>query len=152
MIFDNIKNCEIYYGMNPKFKKAFEFINRAIKEGLDKGKYEIEGNEVYAIVQKYQTGHKDIKKFEGHKKYIDIQCMLNGIEIIGMQKISDAVILTEYNDEKDAAIYSRSNNAFYCIAKKGDFCIFYPDDIHSPGSAFDSLPTEVEKIVVKIRI
>ena len=113
---------------------------------------EIEGDEIYAVVQKYETKMKEAKIFEGHRKYIDIQYILNGIEMLGMQKISDAVILSDYDHEKDAALYHRIDDAFYCTARKGDFCIFYPDDIHSPGVAYDNLPTDVEKIVVKIRI
>ena len=28
MIFDNIKNCEMYYGLNKGFKAAFDFIKK----------------------------------------------------------------------------------------------------------------------------
>ena len=51
MIFDNIRNCKMYYGVNERFEKAFDFIKKAVEENLEVGKYEIDGKEVYALVQ-----------------------------------------------------------------------------------------------------
>ena len=30
MIFDNIRNCELYYSVNKGFEKAFDFIKKAV--------------------------------------------------------------------------------------------------------------------------
>ena len=76
MIFDNIKNCKMYYGVNPKFKKAFEFIQKAFDENFDVGKYEIDGNEIYGFVQVYNSKLIENSGFEGHENYIDIQCIM----------------------------------------------------------------------------
>ncbi len=32
MIFDSLKNCPMYYGVNKKFEKSFEFIKNVIIE------------------------------------------------------------------------------------------------------------------------
>ena len=152
MIFDNIKNCEMYNSVNPKFEKAFLFIKKAVAEKLPVGNYEIDGQDVYAFVQKYETKLMENSFFEGHEKYIDVQYIIKGSEILGVMDISKAVIKNEYSAESDAAFYERSGNASYCTAQQGDFCIFYPHDIHNPGVAFEDAPMEVEKIVVKIRV
>lgn len=152
MIFDNIHNSELYYGIHPKCKAAFEFIQKAVENNLEKGKYEIDGEEIYAVVQQYETKLQENAVFEGHKKYIDVQYVVEGLEMLGLQKISKAVVKNEYDEGKDAALYERSADASYCVATKGDFCIFYPHDLHSPGVAYNNLPTPVKKIVVKIRI
>lgn len=152
MIFDNIKNCKMYYGVNSKFEKAFEFIQKAVDEKLETGKYEIDGKEIYASVQNYDSKLKENAKFEGHKNYIDIQYIIDGRELMGCLEISKADTKSEYNPEKDVTFYNESEIASYCVAEQGDFCIFYPHDIHCPGVAFDNSPTNVKKIVVKVHI
>jgi len=152
MIFDNIKNCKMYYGVNPKFKKAFEFIEKATKENAEVGKYEIEGKEIYASVQSYDSKLMENSVFEGHKNYIDIQYIVEGREMMGVMEISKAETDSEYNDQKDVTFYKKRDIASYCIAEQGDFCIFYPHDIHSPGVSLNNSPSNVKKIVVKVHI
>lgn len=152
MIFDNIKNCKMYYGVNDKFEKAFEFIQKVIAEKFEVGKYEIDGEKIFAFVQNYDSKLKENSVFEGHENYIDIQYVIEGCEMLGVIDVSKADIKEEYNPEKDAAFYQESKLASYCIATQGDFCIFYPHDIHSPGVAFDNSPSNVRKIVVKVHI
>ena len=71
MIFDHIENAENYYGVHKNFKKAFEFIKKALKEDLPEGKYEISGEELFASVQEYNTKKEEECKGETHKKYIN---------------------------------------------------------------------------------
>ena len=59
MIFDNIKNCKLYYGVNDGFEKAFDFIKKAVEENLEVGKYEIDGTNVYGLVQAYDSKTED---------------------------------------------------------------------------------------------
>ena len=101
MIFDNIKNRKMYSGINPKFEKAFEFIKKAIEENFEAGNYEIDGKGIYAFIQSYDSKLKDECSFEGHRKYIDIQYIMDGCEVMGLLEISDVVPKEEYNDEKD---------------------------------------------------
>ncbi len=152
MIFDNVKNCKMYCCINPKFEKAFEFIQKVMHENTETGTYEIDGKDVYAVVQEYETKLKENTSFESHEKYIDIQCVIEGCETLGCIEASKAVIKTEYNDEKDVAFYQDSDAASFCVAQEGDFCVFYPHDIHCPGGVVNNLPSSVKKIVVKVRV
>lgn len=152
MIFDNMKNCKMYYGVNERFEKAFEFIKKAIDENLETGKYEIDGKNLYASIQEYETKTEDRCKFEGHENYIDIQCIISGCEMMGSADISKAVANTEYNAEKDVMFYENYYKATYCVAQDGEYCIFFPHDIHRPGMAYQDVPTTVKKIVVKVHV
>ena len=122
------------------------------EEKFETGKYEIDGEEIYAFVQNYDTKLKENSVFEGHKNYIDIQYIIEGCEMLGVMDISKAVIKNEYDPRNDAAFYKESEIASCCVAQQGDFCIFYPHDVHSPGVAFNNLPSNVKKIVVKVHI
>lgn len=152
MVFDNINNCEIYYGMHPNFKKAFDFIKKAAANEYSVGRYEIDGDKIYAMVQDYETLVIDETFFEGHKKYIDIQYVGSSYEVMGLLDVSKATIKEEYNKDKDVAFFEKSDEASYLVAKDGDFCIFYPQDIHSPKVAYNNIPSNVKKIVVKVLI
>ena len=74
MIIDNLKTASRYAAMCEGLAKGFSFIERAKKENLAVGKYEIDGDNVFAMVQEYDT--KVASKTESHLKYIDIQCTL----------------------------------------------------------------------------
>ena len=151
MIFDNMKNCELYYGSHKNFKKAFEFITKAVGENLPVGKYEIDGTELYASVQEYKSKLPENGKFEGHEKYIDIQYIISGIETIEVADISKAVSKIPYNPEKDVEFYEDVIGAHKCTVTAGEYGIFFSHDIHKPGLAFET-PSTVKKIVVKVKI
>lgn len=142
----------MYYGLNPKFVKAFAFIQKATEAKLESGKYLIDGEEIYAFVQNYVSILKENSIFEGHQKYIDIQYVMEGCEVLGFLEVSKAVVKDEYNAETDASFYKESDIVSYCVANQGDFCIFYPHDIHSPRLAYNNVPSNVKKIVVKVRV
>lgn len=150
MIFDNMKNKELYYGVNEKFEEAFKFIEKAVAENLPVGKYEIDGQELYASIQEYNSKLPENGKFEGHRNYIDIQYIISGIEAIEVVDISKAVLETEYNEAKDVELYNDNEKANRCVIEAGEYGIFFAHDIHKPGLAFDT-SSPVKKIVVKVK-
>lgn len=152
MIVDNLSNSKKYYVLSEKFEKAFEFIKKATEENLHIGKYEIDGTEVYGLVQEYETKTEEQGKFEGHRKYIDIQYMISGIERIEVIDISKAKANTEYNDEKDIEFYDNNEKTGNVVLEAGEYAILYPNDIHKPGMTFGAKATNVRKIVVKVKI
>lgn len=152
MILDNIKNSKLYYGVHENFDKAFEFIIDACKNNLPVGKYEIVGDKVFAMVQEYETKIPADDSYEGHEKYIDIQYIIEGIESINITEIANTSLKTQYSDEYDAAFYEKCKNGAKCVFTDGDFGIFFPHDIHKPGMAYENNPSNVKKIVVKVRV
>jgi len=154
MIVDNLlnSNSKMYYGLNGKFEKAFNFIKKATEENLSVGKYEIDGTEIYGLVQEYTTKSEEQGKFEGHRKYIDIQYIISGIESIEVIDISKAKANTEYNDVKDIEFYDNNEKTGNVVLENGEYAILYPNDIHKPGMTFGNKSTTVKKIVVKVRI
>ena len=152
MIVDNLSNSKMYYGLSDKFEKAFKFIKRAVEENLAVGKYEIDGTDVYGLVQEYTSKTEEKGKFEGHRKYIDIQYIISGIERIEVIDISKAQANTEYNNEKDIEFYDNNEKRGNVVLEDGEYAILYPNDIHKPGMTFGNNPTTVKKIVVKVKI
>lgn len=150
MIVDNIKNCEKYIGVNTKFEKAFNFIKKAVNENFEIGKYEIDGD-VYAFVQEYMPKPEEECNFEGHRKYIDIQYIISGVEVIDVADISKFSPETEYDDEKDVQFFKTYENASKTVIESGEYGIFFPYDIHRPGMSVKN-DIMIRKIVVKVKV
>lgn len=152
MVFDNLKNCELYFGMHPRFKEAFDFIKKAITENLAVGKYEIDGKELWASVQEYTSKLESEAKAEAHKNYIDIQFIVSGIEVIEGFDIDKATPKSEYNAIKDVMFYEDETNASKGILNANEYGIFFPHDVHKPGMCLNGEQDTVKKIVVKVKI
>ncbi|MBQ8427549.1 MAG: YhcH/YjgK/YiaL family protein [Clostridia bacterium] len=151
MIKDNLNNCALYFGANMNFEKAFNFIKTAIKEDLPVGKYEIDGTNVYALIQEYTSKLSGDAKNEGHRNYIDIQFVINGEEVIEVCDISLSKIKTDYNPEKDVEFYFDAEKPTTCILNKGEYTILFPQDVHKPCIALNENQAPVKKIVVKVK-
>ena len=151
MVFDSIKNCATYYGMHKNFEKAFNFIKKAVEENLAVGKYELDGKELFASVQEYDSKTDEQAKNEAHKNYIDIQYVVSGTEIIESVEIDKATPNTEYNPEKDVMFYQKSEDAVKLVLCAGEYAILFPQDVHRPGLCVDA-PAPVKKIVVKVKL
>ena len=147
MIFDNIKNISKYPNLGEKIQKGFDFILKNNLKNIENGRYEIDGKEIYANVQEYET--KDEGLFEAHRKYIDIQYIAKGFEKIEVCEISELNEKFPYDNEKDL-IFFEGKGSFLSL-KEGYFAIFYPQDGHKPCIT-DELKSDVKKVVVKVSI
>lgn len=151
MILDNVRNGAQYFALHEKFEEAFAFIARVEKERLPIGRYELDGDRLYAMVQEYETKEPADCVYEGHQRYIDIQCILSGVEGINVNDIHTMRVTTEYDPSRDVAFYGDRESETKCVLEAGTFGIFYPHDIHKPGLACGNRAT-VRKVVCKVKV
>ena len=123
MIFDNIRNCALYENAHKSFPAAFAFIKKAIAEDLPIGKYEIDGEALFASVQEYTSKDSETAKNEGHREHIDIQFVVSGTEKILVEDITAAALKSEYNDVKDVEFYHNAKAPSTLILRDGDFAV-----------------------------
>jgi YhcH/YjgK/YiaL family protein len=147
----NKRNFAIYYHKNPRhWDQAFHFLKSANLQELPLGKQELEGEHLYISVAEYFGKQKADALYESHKKYIDIQYVVKGEEIMGLTTLDKVTVRTPYNEEKDIAFYDFEGGD-YLKATPEKFLLFFPEDVHRPSiSTGDSVL--VRKIVVKIKI
>ena len=151
MIFDNIENAKLYEKLNEKFEKAFNFLKNTDLKNIEDGKYEIQNDEIYANIQSLKTKPQEEKRFEVHRKYIDIQYVIKGKEKMGYGLLKDfSEIEEKYDDNKDVEFLKGEKFNFVDV-EEGNFVIFYPQDVHAPMLAVDK-PEEIKKVIVKILI
>lgn len=147
MIYDSLANLNTYIAIHPLFRIVLEFINNENIAALKKGRVNLSGG-VYAIVDEYET--KDMKDtfIECHKKYIDIQIILEGAEQIGICNKNEAKIIEAYDEEND--LEKLAGEIDLITLRKGYFVMFYPQDGHAPGLKIDNKKGKIKKIVFKI--
>ncbi|WP_378954107.1 YhcH/YjgK/YiaL family protein [Pelosinus sp. sgz500959] len=146
---DNLDDENIFY---PEvLRKGLAYIKNTDFSAMADGKYEIDGENMFAIVSKYTPDAKENRKTETHIKYIDIQYIHSGEELIGFSRLSDkAEISEEYSEEKDATFYNSVENENYSKVSAGMYALCFPWDIHRPGCT--SQPDViVHKVVLKIK-
>jgi len=146
MITDNIKNKDLYVPVHPKFKEAFEYLSITDFSLLKDGKYEISEDDIFAIVNSYLTSNDNV--WEAHKKYVDIQYIVSGEEKFGFTNINLTEEIQQYDYDKDFALFTPGTN--FINLRKGQFIIFFPEDVHSPGNQVDKR-SDVKKVVVKVK-
>jgi len=158
MILDQLKNACLYTPCHENFDFAFGFIEDAVRENFEPGKYELWNTSksrreaLWLSVQEYETKPREERKFEGHQKYIDIQYIVSGREEMEVCDLSRMKALTEYDSEKDCQFFSPEGKTTRLVLQAGDFALFFPDDIHMPGISPEGEAVAVKKIVAKIRI
>lgn len=147
MIYDNLKNASLYFPLGEKIQKALTYLQSTNFDAIEPGTYDIEGTDIYAVISEYASKPLSSGRWEGHKKYIDIQFVVHGIEKIGFTEAKKVITLQEYNPIKDCAIF-KGEGSFISLEEK-HFCILFPSDIHMPGIAIN-IPKPVKKVVVKV--
>lgn len=148
MIFDTLQNVDNYKGLGRVYT-ALKFLSETDFSKIDLGRYEIQGNDIFYMVQSYDTDpSKTIS--EAHKKYIDIQYMVEGEEIIGVTDISTEKELVEAKEENDVWFYNCKTEPL--VLSEGKYMVLYPNDLHCPGVATKGEALTCRKVVVKVKV
>ena len=149
MIKDRLINAKTYYNLSNNMQKGLVWLENTDLNNIEDGKYEIDGDKVYASVQTYET--KEDAKYESHRKYIDIQYMIKGKEKIGVTDLSNCKTCIEYDSARDLEFYDINCKEEYLNLNENEFLIFYPQDAHKPSISIEK-PSIVKKVVVKVAV
>ena len=154
MIFDRLSNAKQYYKLDSSLQKGFEFLLNNDLSKMEDGKHIILGDEIYANVQTLNTKPEEEKKWEVHRRYIDIQYVIKGEEKMGYGILEDfQEVVEKYDENRDVAFLNTADNKNFNFinVKAGDFVVFYPNDVHAPMLAVEKSKS-IKKVIVKILI
>jgi len=151
MIFGSIQNLEMDRRVLPAaLVRGLEYLRDTDFSKLEPGRHEIDGTAIFALVQEYQPAPKGEKKAEAHRKYLDIQYVSQGSEIICYSLENRAnEVLEDLLAEKDLLFFKSVQNEMDLILTEGMYVILFPQDIHRPGCRYGD-GGQVKKVVVKI--
>ena len=146
MIFDTIDNAKMYAGLG-RVSTALDFLAATDFSAMELGRYELDGENIYYMVQEYVTEAKP--HAEAHEQYIDIQYLLSGKESIGVAPLTTEKTVVEVKEGKDCTLYDCTTQPI--TVEGGQFMVLYPNDIHRPGDLAGA-PCPVRKVVVKVKV
>jgi YhcH/YjgK/YiaL family protein len=147
MVVDSICNVGRYYGLGERVSIALKYLRNTDFHRFSSGRYDIYGDDIYAILQRYDTRLQEKGLWEAHRRYIDIHYIIEGAEQIGYGEAREMIPYTDYDSTEDCILFK--GNGQYFVAGKGHFAIFWPQDVHMPCIAIDS-STPVVKAVLKV--
>ncbi len=132
MIFSSISQSDRYAQLHPLFPIAFDYIRNTDIFALKPGRYNIVGEDLIAIVEHMPGRTREVAKLESHRRYIDIQMVVDGVEEMGWKPLSDCLNpVGEHSLERDIRFFNDAA-ASWVSTPPDHFCIFFPEDAHAP--------------------
>lgn len=146
MIFSTLSQSDRYAALHPLFPRAFEFIRDTDLLALAPGRHPIVGDDLFVIVESVSGRSRAEAQLECHRRYIDIQLVLEGVDEMGWKVLADChEPVADYSAEKDIQFF-RDAPASWIATPPGAFCIFFPEDAHAPLVSSGA----VRKLIFKI--
>ena len=152
MIIDLVKNLPRYGNVIPHSRPILDFLVKCDLAALSPGKYDIVGEYTFILVQEYTTKNDSEKKWESHRKYMDIQIVVSGLESMCYAPADALTIMEPYNEQNDVEFYiddSRPHSRL--TVSRNQFCLFYPEESHKPGLHVTE-ESRIKKAVIKVAV
>lgn len=149
MIFDKLTSLEVYKGINPNLDTAIDFLMSHDLESLPLGRTEIDGDNVFLNKMEATASPAHTKQFEVHRKYMDVQIDLSGVERIDT---GERIPLEsfDFDEEKDLG-FTDCGTFASCILGPGNFTVCMPEELHKPGIIVTE-DAALVKCVLKVHI
>jgi biofilm protein TabA len=148
MIFSALSQSERYAALHPLFPHVFDYIRNTDLFALAPGRYPIVGDDLFAIVEQVPGRRREMAKLEAHRRYIDIQLVLDGVDEMGWKPLAECLNpVSEHSLEKDIRFFLDAPASW--VATPADhFCVFFPEDAHAPLVASGN----IRKVIFKISV
>jgi len=135
----------------PNLEKALAWLKADSWKDIPLGKTEIYGENIYVMRSLYMSKTRNETRYESHRRYLDIQMLIKGSEVI-LSCLRDGLkVAISYSEEKDIDFLEGEPDIFHSVILNFPLAVLYfPWDVHMPCIAINDIPSEVEKIVVKV--
>lgn len=147
MIFGNISHEKTYSTLEKDILRCLDYAKENSLIDLEKGSYEIDGQDIFVNIVGYETCEKEDRFWEAHRKYIDVHLMLDGCERIDVNFIEN-LEQKEYEEEGDFLPLDGDANG-YVELRKGDFLVCYPEDAHMTAIKVNE-KEKIKKAIFKV--
>ncbi len=148
MIFDRVENLKQYAGM-PCMEKVTEYILKTDLSKMEVGKYDIDGDNLYVMIQEPAGRTDEEAKMETHHDYADLQLVIKGAEYMGVAPETRLGNLVEAHEDKDLYFYDGSYSKV--LLKAGQFAVLFPNEGHTPNIRVEGAG-QAKKAVFKIKM
>lgn len=153
MLLCTIDEFQRYIALHPRFAEAHRWIRRFLTEKLPDGKHEISGEQLFVTAETGETHPYGKRKFESHRRYIDIQVVLEGTETMHWWPIDRLHVREPFQDGVDYCFYADPLGAVVDLnMSAGHVVVFWPSDGHKPVCHPPAGPSRYRKLVFKVEI
>ncbi|WP_424245238.1 YhcH/YjgK/YiaL family protein [Elusimicrobium posterum] len=144
------KPLQEIFKMSPVFDKVRDFVAK-FDENTPDGRYEIDGDKIFAMVSRYNTKKIEDVLMESHRYHSEIHYLLSGREYLGYTSIEGLSRNTEYDEKSDVEFWN--NPPKFDLAYADDkMAVFYNSNAgHAPKIDVDNKERPVVKVVIKFR-
>lgn len=149
MIYSSLSAQAASCGLPPLFQKALDFLRNNDLDALALGRHEIDGDDLFALVQTQTTGTPAEKRCEAHYTYIDLQYLISGEERQGYALLTGTE-QGEAHPERDVVFFEAPAGENFVTLRPGDFTLYFTNDAHRPNCAVTEAQT-IKKVVLKLR-
>lgn len=155
MIVDAIENLLKYEAMHPRFPKALAYLKNLLESGAEDGRHQPDGQDdsFYVNLVTGTTQPKDEAVAESHRKYIDVQVVIEGDELMCVPSATSLpAVTTDYQPDGDYMFYAPVpvSDCHQLQVHAGQFVVFFTDELHAPMMSLNSAPTPVRKAILKV--
>lgn len=130
MIVDRLDNRGCYGNLPERWQRALEFLADPATAQLPLGRHELDGDNLFALIQEYDTRPADVCRWEAHRRYVDLQYVAAGCERIGVAKLEAMTVDMPYDEQRDIGFFHGTGD--WLTMPAGSFAIFLPHDVHRP--------------------
>lgn len=109
-------------------------------------------NGVFAMEQAYVTRPRAEGRWEAHKRYIDIQLIVGGEELMEVADVGTLVVTEDLTPAKDVLFFAEFDRASVLRVGAGELTVFFPVDAHMPCVRVGGEGQLVRKTVVKVPV
>ena len=151
MIHDKIETTGKYKALSEGFARAFELLQQGDIASKEDGRYEVDGDKLFYMVQNYVSQPVGECRFESHRRYADIQAVFAGREAMGYTQPGGLEVQTPYDEAKDIMFFATPADYTMLKLAAGEFVVLFPGEGHMPKCQSGG-PMKIRKIVFKVLI
>lgn len=149
MILARISELSAQTGIAPQLLAIIKQALAMHPETLSAGRHEIDGDDIFMNVMSFDTSEPQIKRYEQHREYLDIQVLLSGQERVDFGPFGAAIEPDVYHEDDDYLLCDEVAPCQTLHMQPGMFAIFLPGEPHKPGCISETAQS-ISKVVIKV--
>ena len=151
MILGDLTKDNGNFGLPKVIAEVCDYLKGLDLNGLELGRHDV-SSDIFMNVVEFETAEAGSKKAELHHRYLDVQLLISGSELIefgvGNPNLDD---YETYQEEDDYQLTTQTiENKNSVSLKPKMFAVFFPYEAHKPGCNVGEQSVKVKKLVVKI--
>ncbi len=148
MIYDSVENfIDELPKYLPRCAELGKFLAAAREKSFEELK-ELDFTPLDLRFGEYETKPREELPFEAHRKYWDLQLVVEGEELLGCAPLSRLTQTSSYDGKTDIAFYRGEGEEIKL--SRGMAVLLAPWDGHRPGVKVKEGSQKIKKIVVKL--